>query len=137
MFIGEYQTQLGDKNRLALPKKLRSSDAVLIATRGYENCVLIVDSSRWNTLISEINKKPLLNLTLRDTKRFLIGGAHELELDAQGRFVLPESLKQYAHIDKEVVFLGVGEWIEIWDLDAWKSKLDYLSKNSADIADRL
>ena len=66
-----------------------------------------------------------------------MGGATELELDNQGRFVLPEPLKGFAGLNKTVIFLGVGEWIEIWDFEKWESKLKKLSLEVTDIADRL
>jgi len=138
MFIGEYGTQLGEKNRLAIPKKLRDQlNGQVILTRGYERCLIMVDSERWDALISEVNSRPLLSLNVRDTKRYLIGGAVEVEYDNQGRFGIPESLKDFGSIQEKVIFLGVGEWIEIWDEDRWKTKLDDLSKNVSDIAERL
>lgn len=138
MLIGEYQSPLGEKNRVALPKKFRlqMSDNLII-TRGYEHCLIIVDQARWLNLITEINRSPLLSLSVRDTKRFLLGGAYDLELDKQGRFVIPEALTQYARIESNLVFVGVGEWMEIWEQDTWQQKLDYLAENSADIAERL
>jgi MraZ protein len=138
MLIGEYSVQLGDKNRIALPKKLRDSlNGKVFVTRGYERCLILVDSSRWDTLISEVNKNPLLSLTVRDTKRFLIGGAVEVDLDSQGRFVLPEGLKAYSGIENKAVFLGVGEWAEVWSEEKWNSKLDDLSQNVSDLAEKL
>jgi len=138
MFIGEYSTQLGDKNRLAIPKKLREQlSGQVIITRGYERCLIIVDSKRWNKLLEEVNTRPLLSLNVRDTKRFLIGGAVEIEYDSQGRFVLTEGLKEFGNILEKVIFIGVGEWIEIWDEDRWRNKLDELSQNVSDIAERL
>lgn len=136
--IGEYTSPLGDKNRIALPKRLREQlDNQLVVTRGYEHCVLVVDQKRWKRLLTEINAHPLLNLSVRDTKRFLLGGAFVIELDAQGRFVLPEALVSYAGINSEVSFIGVGEWVEIWDTGRWTDKLNYLAENSADIAERI
>lgn len=138
MLIGEYFTQLGDKNRLAIPKKLRDQfTGKVYLTRGYESCLIIVDAQRWELLLKEINKRPLLSLTVRDTKRFIIGGALEVDYDQQGRFVLPEPLKRFAGIEERVVFLGVGEWIEIWDEDRWKDKLGDLSDEVSDLAERL
>lgn len=138
MFIGEYPTQIGEKNRVSLPKKLRDKmEGGLLLARGYENCLLMLDNKSWENLVLEINKKPLLSLNVRDTKRYILGGATELELDNQGRFVLPEPLKSFAGLNKTVVFLGVGEWIEIWDFEKWESKLKKLSMEVTDIADRL
>ncbi len=138
MLIGEFYTQLGEKNRLSIPKKLRDFlNGKVIVTRGYERCLILVDSQRWDSLVEEINKKPLLSLGVRDTKRFIIGGAVEVEYDSQGRFVLPESLKNFAGIEQGIVFLGVGEWIEIWNEQKWQDKLDSLGENVSDIAERL
>ncbi len=138
MLVGEYSTQVGEKNRVAIPKKLRDQlNGQIIITRGYERCLIIVDTKRWDALISEVNSRPLLSLNVRDTKRYLIGGAVEVEYDSQGRFVLPESLKDFGSIEDKVVFLGVGEWIELWNEDRWKTKLEDLSKNVSDIAERL
>jgi len=138
MLIGEYYSQIGDKNRLAIPKKLRDFlSGKVILTRGYERCLILIDSKRWENLLTEINKRPLLSLDVRDTKRFIVGGAQEIEYDSQGRFVLPESLKSFAGIEERVVFLGIGEWVEVWDEGRWKEKLDNLSQNVGDIAERL
>lgn len=138
MFIGEYSVQLGDKNRLAIPKKIRESlEGKIYLTRGYERCLILVDSTRWEKLISEVNKSPLLSLNVRDTKRYLIGGAIEIEVDSQGRFVLPEALKGFAGINGKSIFLGVGEWVEVWGEERWSEKLDDLSKNVSDLAERL
>lgn len=138
MLEGEYTSPLGEKNRIAIPKKLRIQlGEEIVITRGYEHCLIIVDQSRWEVLLSEINKRPLLSMSVRDTKRFIIGGAFRISLDNQGRFVLPESLITYANIGTETTFLGVGEWVEIWDSTKWKEKLNELSIHAADIADRL
>jgi len=138
MLEGEYTSPLGEKNRIAIPKKLRALlGTEIVITRGYEHCLIIVDQTRWEILLSEINKRPLLSMNVRDTKRFIIGGAFRISLDTQGRFVLPESLITYASIGAETTFLGVGEWVEIWDSNRWKVKLNELSIHAADIADRL
>jgi MraZ protein len=139
MFTGEFSSPLGDKNRIALPKKLRdaSQGEQFMLTRGYEGCVLFLDMPNWEKLLNAVNVKPLLNMSVRDTKRFLLGAATSITLDAQGRFILPESLITYAHIDKTVTFLGVGEWVEIWDTAKWQERLSYLTAQSAEIADRL
>jgi MraZ protein len=138
MLIGEYYTQLGEKNRIAIPKKLRDElSGKVYITRGYEQCLLVLDSKRWKALMDEINKRPLLSLNVRDTKRFILGGAVEIEYDTQGRFVLPESLKSFAGIEEKIVFLGVGEWSEVWSEEKWKTKLELLRENVSDLAERL
>lgn len=138
MLIGEYSVQIGEKNRIAIPKRLRDNlEGKLFLTRGYENCLILVDENRWNKLISEINKNPLLSLNVRDTKRFILGGAVELEPDSQGRIVISDALKEFSSIEQKVIFLGVGEWAEVWSEQRWKDKLNILSKNVSDLAERL
>lgn len=138
MYIGEYRTQLGEKNRVAIPKRLRASEKnTYVITRGYELCLIVVDEHQWKTLVNTINTNPLLQMDVRDTKRYLLGGAYTFEADSQGRFVLPESLKLFAQVSKEVVFLGVGEWFELWSVEAWEQRLQHLQSNASEIANRL
>lgn len=138
MLIGEYRTKLQEKNRTALPKKFREElKDDLILTRGYEGCLIVIDKDRWAKLIKVIEKRPLTNIDVRNTKRFLVGGAVEIEMDKQGRFVLPEVLIEYAHLENELVFVGIQDWLEIWDMDSWNTKISQITEQAADIADRL
>ena len=74
---------------------------------------------------------------IRDTTRFLVGSAHEIDLDKQGRFVLPQSLKSFSKVNDEVVFLGLMRWIEIWDKNKWLNQKQMIGENSSEIANRL
>lgn len=138
MLIGSFENNLTDKNRLAVPKDFREElKGRLFISRGYEGCLILLDEPRWKKLFVVISKEPILNLSVRDTYRFIVAGAKEVDLDKQGRLVLPEFLKTYAHIDNKVAFLGMNDWIEIWDLDRWYKKLGEISKEASDIADKL
>lgn len=138
MLIGTFENSITDKNRLAIPKKIREEfNGKLIISRGYEGCLIMMDESRWDRLYKIISKEPILNLSVRDTYRFILAGAKELEVDKQGRVVMPEFLIEYAGLTTEVSFLGMNDWVEIWDRDKWMVKLNTLSKSASDIADRL
>jgi MraZ protein len=138
MLIGEYEGKLTDKNRLAIPKKFREEMSEgLILSRGYEGCLILLDQQRWADFENLINQRSVLSLSLRDTKRFIIGGAYELELDNQGRFVLPNNLKTYAEIENDVVFVGIKDWVEVWAQNRWTVKLSELEKTAPDIAEQL
>ena len=138
MLIGEYYSKIGDKNRTALPKNLRDDlEGSIYITRGYEKALIILDEARWQRLLQIVETRPFFNRTVRDTKRFLAGGARKLDLDAQGRFIIPENLIEYGNIKKDLVFVGIVDWIELWDLDMWKTKINDLSENSAEIAEKL
>ena len=138
MLIGEYEAKLTDKNRIAIPKKIREEFAEgLILSRGYEGCLILLDKKRWDDFENIINKGSILSLSIRDTKRFIFGGAFELELDAQGRFVLPNNLKDYAQINDDLIFVAIKDWVEVWALDTWTIKLNKLKINAGDIAEQI
>src|SRR5689334_8081018 len=103
MLIGEYQNKVGDRKRIALPKKLRDElGSDLILTRGYENSLVIVNKHLWENLSKDIISGSFINTDIRDTSRFLIGSATEIDLDEQGRFVLPQALFDYAQLKDDV-----------------------------------
>lgn len=138
MLIGEFEAKLTDKNRIAVPKSFREEfEGNIVMSRGYEGCLILLDEKLWSDLLKLINVEPILNLSVRDTKRFILGGAVNLDLDAQGRFVLPSSLREYAEIDTEVSFLGLQDWVEVWSKDRWQEKLSGLKQEASDIADKL
>jgi MraZ protein len=138
MIIGEYQQKLTDKNRLAFPKKFREQlGNKLIATKSYEGCLIILSPDQWDSLISKSIEGPFTSGVIRDTTRFLLGSASELELDNQGRFVLPSYLKKYALLKEDVVFLGLGRWVELWAKDSWEHKCLEIEKNSTEIGEKL
>jgi len=138
MLLGSYLQRVGPKYRVALPAKFRQVlGKKIILTRGYEGCLLVVSSSSWRELLSSVAKGPFVSRTVRDTTRFLLGNAFEIELDEQGRFVIPEVLRVYAEVRKEVVFLGLDRWVEIWDIKRWAERQAYLGKRGSDLAERL
>jgi len=138
MLIGEYRYKVEAKNRISLPKKFREEIGnKIVVTRGYEGCLVVVSPRQWEVLIEDAARGPFVSEAVRDTSRFLLGGAVEVELDEQGRFVLPQPLKEYAGIGKEVCFLGLGRWVEIWDAEKWAKRKAYLAKHSGEIGERL
>ena len=138
MLIGYFKNNIGDKNRVAFPVKFKNElGTSLIVTKGYENCLIIVDKSKFSDLMNSIKDVPFVNSGLRDTKRFLIGSAQEIELDKQGRFVIPPDLKKYASLGNECVFIGLVDWIELWDKSIWDKKEESINSNSSEISDKL
>jgi len=138
MLKGEYASKLTDKNRVALPAILRKEmNGQITLSRGYDGCLILVDEKRWIDLIGLIKVEPILNLSVRDTYRFILGGAVDIDLDKQGRFVMPKGLLDFAEISSDIVFLGINDWIEVWDKDKWQQKLDKLKTEASDIADKL
>ncbi|MCK9368372.1 division/cell wall cluster transcriptional repressor MraZ [Candidatus Dojkabacteria bacterium] len=138
MIIGEYQSKIGDKKRIALPKKMRDEIGnQLILTRGYENCLVLVNRKMWETVASEVMNGSFINSNIRETSRFLVGSAIEVEPDIQGRFVIPQALFEHGKFNEDIVFIGLVNWIEIWDKTQWDKKLKQLQLKSSEIADEI
>jgi MraZ protein len=131
MFLGEYQPNLTDGSRLALPKKLREQilgDEVVLS-RGFEKCIFVYDKQDW---INESQKQidnPITDSRTRDLRRYMFAGASDSKLDSQGRIIVPSNLLTYAGIGKEVTVIGAGDHIEIWDTANWISYFENVSNN--------
>ncbi|KUK66964.1 MAG: Protein MraZ [candidate division WS6 bacterium 36_33] len=138
MLIGEYKSTLGEKKRVSLPKKFREIlGENLILTRGYEQALIVVNEGLWKKVAEEVMNGSFINKDIRDTSRFLVGGAKEIELDKQGRFVIPQSLLEHAELGEEVVFIGLINWVEIWDKKKWEERLKYLQEHGEEIAQEI
>ncbi|MBN1618736.1 division/cell wall cluster transcriptional repressor MraZ [Candidatus Dojkabacteria bacterium] len=138
MIIGQYSSKIGEKKRVALPKKFRDQfKGNLILTRGYENCLVLVDEKQWSEITKDVINGQFIDKKIRDTSRFLIAGAHEIELDLQGRFVVPDGLVEYADLKEEAIFLGLVNWVEVWSKSKWTEHEKYISENGEKIAQEL
>jgi MraZ protein len=134
MFLGEYQPNITDGSRIALPKKMREQiqgDQVILA-RGFEKCVFIYDKSDWEEEAKKQIENPISDAKTRALKRYMFAGASDTVIDGQGRIVLPQNLKDYAGIDKKTAVIGAGDHIEVWDSSAWE---EHLAKISYDLAE--
>ena len=138
LLIGEYNAKLTEKNRVALPKKFREIlGSKIIITMGFEGCLIVVSESQFEEITSDITVGKFVNNDIRNTTRFLLGGACEVDLDSQGRFVLPSNLLDYSGVNDDVCFLGLKRWVELWDKDRWDTKKSEISVSAVEIANRL
>ena len=138
MLIGQYDSKVGEKHQAAFPKKFRDElGDKLIITKGFENCLIIVSEENWKTLLEGTEGRPFTNKNTRELQRFLLGNATDIELDSKGRFVLPEYLRNFASIDKEIIFAGIQRFVEVWDKKQWEEHQKELTKEIGTIAERL
>jgi MraZ protein len=139
MLIGNFSTKLDlEKGRTALPKKFRQLlGKKVIVSAGYENTLMVVSKDSWEKVAGGIVNRPFISGAARETDRFLLGSAFELELDSQGRFIIPQSLRSYAGLAQDIVFVGMGNRIEIWNQPAWVKHQQYLDENIEKIAQKL
>lgn len=121
MLIGEYEHSLDAKGRLIMPAKLRTDmGEKFIITKGLDGCLFVFSQIEWSNFESKLKELPLTNKNARDFVRLFLSGATECEIDKQGRFLLVNTLREYAEITKEVIIIGVGTRLEIWNKDKWK-----------------
>ena len=138
MLLGQYNGKIDEKNRTAMPKKLREIlGEKLIITKGYENSLIIVSEEGWKALLEGTEGKPFIQSEARETQRFLLGGASFAQLDSKGRFILPAYLREFGKITNEVIFLGLSRYAELWDKKRWLEYQQNLEKNIDKISQKL
>ena len=138
MLMGEYLHCIDDKGRLILPAKFREElGDSFIVTKGLDNCLCVYDKNEWAILETKLKQLPLGKPEARAFVRFFFSGAAEIACDTQGRILLPNNLREYAHIDKDVVIIGVSNRIEIWNKEAWDTYNKEIAPTVAQISESL
>jgi len=138
MFIGEYSHTVDEKGRLAIPKKFQAKlKAGAVVTRGLDQCLFLYTKKDWQQLADRIAKLPISQANTRAFSRLMLAGAMDVELDKQGRVVLPDYLRQYASIAKKVVVAGLMNRLEVWDVKEWEAYKSTTERTSGDIAENL
>lgn len=124
MFTGEYTQKMDTKGRTIVPAKFREElgESVVI-TRGLDGCLFAYSKEAWNAVEEKLSGLPFSDKKVRDFNRFFLAGASDLETDKLGRVLMPSVLRKFASLDKEVVWVGVGNRIEIWDIDKWNEQM--------------
>ncbi len=122
MFAGEYQHTLDEKGRVTIPARLREElgDRFVI-TRGLDRCLFVYPLSEWAKVEEKLRNLPFTRSDNRAFTRLFFSGAAELEVDRQGRVLIPQNLREYAGIEKEVMIIGVSTRVEVWSEQAWKT----------------
>jgi MraZ protein len=138
MLIGSYYYSLEDKGRLAIPKQFRLTlKSRPIITRGLDGCLFLLPPKTWQQLTSELSSSPLTTKDSRDFHRLIAHGASPVAYDQQGRILIPQFLRQYAGLKKQVVIAGSVRWIEIWDQARYHQHMNKIEKSGEVIAERL
>jgi MraZ protein len=138
MFIGEYSHNLDDKGRLAIPAKFRNElKKGAVVTRGLDNCLFLYTKTEWEKLAVKLAALPIGPSNSRAFSRLMLAGAMDVETDKQGRVILPEYLRHFAGLKKEVVLAGLYSRIEIWDNEQWTNYKNQTEKESGAIAERM
>lgn len=139
MLIGNYSTKISQANRVAVPNSFRKVlGKKFIVAKWYENCLVMVSTQSWKELLKRITGEArFVTKTVRDTDRFILGSAYQLTPDSQGRVVLPSNLATFAGLEEEVVFIGLGDRIEIWSKNEWAKKEKYVAENASELLENI
>ncbi len=138
MFIGEFQHNLDQKGRVAIPAKFRKDfEDGLIVTRGIDKCLFIFSKSEWNKLAEKLAELPLAQANSRAFARLMFSGAVDEDLDNQGRILIPDYLRNYASLKKQLVINGLFNRLEIWDKNIWQDYKNKTENSSEEIAEKL
>jgi MraZ protein len=138
MFLGEYEHNMDDKGRLAVPARFREAlGDGLIVTRGFERCLMGFPRERWEQLSQQVSALSLGQGDARNLRRLLFSGAADVQLDRQGRILIPQNLREYAGLNDQVIVAGLNTHFEIWSADRWGEVLETLDVTGSAIAEQL
>jgi len=138
MFIGEYQHTIDPKKRMAMPSKCRVElGKKVVITRGMDKCLFVYPMKTWEKLAEKLGNMPVGESGTRSFVRLMLAGATDVEVDKQGRVLIPDYLMDYAGLKKEVTVAGLFDRLEIWDKEKWSKYKLKAEKDSDDIAEQL
>ena len=138
MFIGEYHHNLDEKGRLAVPKKFWADlNKGAIVTKGLDNCLFLYTKNEWKNLADKLANLPFSQSNTRAFARLMLAGAMDVDIDKQGRIILPEYLRTFAGLNKNIVVAGLYNRLELWDQKKWEEYKSKTEKESSAIAEQM
>ncbi len=138
MFIGEYQHNIDAKGRVAVPAKFRNKlSGGAIVTRGIDKCLFLFSVEEWERLAEKIITIPFTTASARAFSRLMLAGASDCEIDAQGRILIPDYLRKYANLEKEIIIAGLYNRAEIWNAHYWSEYKTETELRSEEIAEKM
>jgi MraZ protein len=136
MFIGEYHHSIDDKGRVAIPVKFRDElKAGAVVTKGLDNCLFLYPKSEFKEEAKKYASLPKSQAKARAYARHMLAGAMDVDLDSQGRIMLPEYLRKFSNMKKKLVIAGLYDRLELWDEDRWNNYKEANEKESDAIAE--
>lgn len=122
MFCGEYEHSLDTKGRIIIPAKLRDSlGEQFMITKGLDGCLFVYSMEQWKEFEEKLQALPLNQKDSRAFARYFFSGAMDIEPDKQGRVIIPQNLREHAGLTKDIMIIGAGTRLEIWDKDTYEA----------------
>lgn len=128
--MGRYNHTIDPKGRLSIPSKYRETlGDEFVVSKGMDGCLFAYASSDWKVFEEKLASLPLINAEARQFARFFLSGAQYVTIDKQGRILMPQDLREFAGLEKDVVLAGMGGRIEIWSLEKWNDTSEQVDIN--------
>jgi MraZ protein len=142
MFRGRYEHTIDGKGRTSLPSRYRDfltaqGDKRIIVTSGLDLCLVAYTPAEWSSFEDKLAKLPQFDLAVQRLRRIVVSGAVECDFDDSGRILIPPTLREYAGLQKEVVWAGAGRYAELWSKAHWTKAFDTTEEERAEIRGRL
>ena len=138
MFMGEYNHTIDPKGRLIIPAKFREAlGDEFVVTKGLDGCLFVYANTEWNNFEEKLRTLPLTNKNARQFTRFFLAGAAACEVDKQGRILIPQVLREFAKLEKDVVLVGVASRIEIWSKEVWEESISTYDTDMDEVAENM
>lgn len=137
-FYGNHHHSLDVKNRAFVPAKFKQAlSSGFMLTKGFDNCLHGYTFEEWDKLTSRFDPIPFTNSDGRKFKRSFVGNATDVEVDKQMRFLIPQDLREYAHLSKEICFIGMKDYFEIWDSESLRKLNVEYDINAEELAEKM
>ncbi len=138
MFMGEFKHTIDGKGRLIVPSRFREGlGDNFVVTRGLDHCLFAYPLEEWRTLEQKLKQLPMTRGDARAFMRLFFSGAIDVEVDKQGRILIPQNLREYARLDKEVVVIGVSNRVEVWSQELWEKYSSEATESFEQLAEKL
>jgi MraZ protein len=138
VFLGRYSHNVDTKGRLAIPARFRDAlGTEIVITRGIDRCLSLYPMDAWIPLAEKVSSLSISDPDARTFRRMVFAEASYLDVDRQGRILLPSDLREYAEIDREAMVVGVHSYIEIWSPERWNTQSQVMEEEASSIAERL
>jgi len=138
LFFGEHYHSVDEKGRVILPAKFREELADgLFITKSFDNCLLVYTRKDWFELVDKVTALPTTKASVRNFQRFIIGSAVEGEVSRQGRVSIPQNLREFAGLDKDIIIVGLANKLEIWAKERYEQFIATAEEGKSEIAEEI
>lgn len=138
MFIGEHQHTIDEKGRLIMPARFREGlGESFVVTKGLDNCLWAYPRDEWSAIEAKMKALPFTQANARAFVRFFFSGATDCTLDRQGRALIPNNLREYARLNRDVVVIGVSTRVEIWAREEWERYVRQAESSYVQLAEEI